>query len=63
MVLVPVSTGPEVLASAGRFSEGHTKFSTCLRSPDLAKMDPNAADMALAVWGGYVQDPRRHARQ
>ena len=39
--------------------EGHM----CLRSPDMAKMDPSAADMALAVWNGYVQDARRHARQ
>ena len=22
----------------------------------MAKMDPSAADMALAVWNGYVQD-------
>ena len=29
----------------------------------MAKMDPSAADMALAVWNGYVQDARRHARQ
>ena len=36
-----------------------------------AKMDPSAADMALAVWNGIVQDAtgryagtcRRHARQ
>ena len=44
-------------------SRGHM----CLRSPDimpdLAQMDPNAADMALAVWNGYVRDARRHARQ
>jgi hypothetical protein len=45
-------------------SRGHM----CLRRPDMAKMDPNAADMALAVWNGYsrrlyVQDARRHARQ
>ena len=39
--------------------EGHM----CLRSPDMAKMDPSAADMALAVWNGYVRDARRHARQ
>ena len=42
--------------------EGHM----CLRSPDMAKimpkMDPSAADMALAVWNGWVQDARRHAR-
>ena len=42
-----------------QISEGHM----CLRSPDTAKMDPNAADMGLAVWNGYVQDIRRHARQ
>jgi hypothetical protein len=35
----------------------------CLRSPYMAKMDPNAADVALAVWNGYVQDARRHAHQ
>jgi hypothetical protein len=35
----------------------------------MAKTDPNAADMALAVWNGYmysslyVHDTRRHARQ
>jgi hypothetical protein len=29
----------------------------------MAKMDPIAADMALAVWNGYVQDATRHARQ
>jgi hypothetical protein len=29
----------------------------------MEKMDPNAADMALAVWNGYVQDARRHAGQ
>jgi hypothetical protein len=39
--------------------EGHM----CLRSPDMAKMDPNAADMALAVWNGYVRDASRHAGQ
>jgi hypothetical protein len=26
-------------------------------------MDPNAADAALAVWNGIVQDARRHAHQ
>ena len=40
-------------------SRGHM----CLRSPDMAKMDPNAANMALAVWNGSVQDARRHAHQ
>jgi hypothetical protein len=29
----------------------------------MAKMDPSAADMALAVWNGYVRDARRHAGQ
>jgi hypothetical protein len=59
MVPVPAGTAPEVLASAGRVQR-----STCvLRSSDMAKMDPSAADMALAAWNGYVQDARRHARQ
>jgi hypothetical protein len=40
-------------------SRGHM----CLRSSDMAKMDPNVTDMALAVWNGYVQDARRHAGQ
>ena len=40
-------------------SRGHM----CLRSPDMAKMDPNAANMALAVWNGSVHDARRHAHQ
>jgi hypothetical protein len=40
-------------------SRGHM----CLRSSDMAKMDLNAADMALAVWDGYVQDARRLAGQ
>ena len=31
--------------------------------PRMAKMDANAADMAVAVWNGYVRDARRHARQ
>jgi hypothetical protein len=33
-------------------SRGHM----CLRSSNMAKMDPNAADtsMALAVWNGYA---------
>jgi hypothetical protein len=29
----------------------------------MAKMDPNVADAALAVWNGTVQDARRHAHQ
>jgi hypothetical protein len=32
-----------------------------VRRSDMAKMDSSAADMALAVWNGYVQDARRHA--
>ena len=40
-------------------SRGHM----CLRSSDMAKMDLNAADMALAVWDVYVQDARRHPHQ
>jgi hypothetical protein len=40
-------------------SSGHM----CLRSPDMAKLDPSAADVALAVWNGYVRDDRRHAHQ
>ena len=26
------------------------------KEPDVAKMEPSAADMALAVWNGYVRD-------
>ena len=29
----------------------------------MAKMDPSAANMALAVWNGYMRDARRYARQ
>ena len=29
----------------------------------MAKMDPSAADMAVAVWNGCVRDARRHAHQ
>ena len=43
-------------------SRGHM-IHMCLRSSDMAKMDLNAADMALAVWDGYVQDARRLAGQ
>jgi hypothetical protein len=57
MVPVPAGTGPEVPASAGRFQRGMC----VLRSSDMSKMAPSAADMALAVWDGYVQDARRHA--
>ena len=34
-----------------------------LRSLAMVKMDPSAADMALAMWNGDVQDARKHARQ
>jgi hypothetical protein len=47
MVPVPASTGPP------GYDVGK----------DMAKMDPSAADMALAVWNGYMQDARRHAHQ
>ena len=33
------------------------------KEPRMAKMDPSAAKMALALWNGYVWDARRHARQ
>ena len=33
------------------------------KEPDVAKMDLIAADMAVAVWNGYVRDARRHADQ
>ena len=29
----------------------------------MAMMDPSAADMAFAVWNGYVRGARRHPRQ
>ena len=45
--------------SPGQIPEGYI----CIRSPDMAKMDPTAAEMALAMWTGYVEDARRHARQ
>ena len=58
MVPVPASIGPpDTMLVAD--SRGHMY----LKSSDMAKMDPNAADMALAVWNGYVQDARRHTRQ
>jgi hypothetical protein len=33
------------------------------KTAEMAKVDPSATDMALAVWNGYVQDARRHAHQ
>ena len=35
----------------------------CLRSRAVPKMDPRAANLAVALWDGYVQDARRHAYQ
>ena len=32
------------------------------KEPDVAKMEPSAADMALAVWNGIVRDARRQWR-
>jgi hypothetical protein len=40
-------------------SRGHM----CLRSSDVAKIDPSAADVALAVCNVIVQDARTHAHQ
>ena len=59
MVQAPANTGPAGYDVGRIFQRG-----TCvIRSPDMAKMDPSAADMALAVWNGYLQDARRHAHQ
>ena len=59
MVPIPASTGPPGYDVGRRFQRN-----TCvIRSPDMAKMDPNAANMALAVWNGSVHDARRHAHQ
>ena len=33
------------------------------KEPRCAKDGPRGADMAVAVWNGYVRDARRHARQ
>ena len=53
------STGPAGYDVGHRFQRG-----TCvIMSPDMAKMDPTAADMAVAVWNGNVRDARRHAHQ
>ena len=35
----------------------------CLRSRGVPKMDPRAANMAVAVWNGCARDARRHAYQ
>ena len=49
MVPVPVSTGPAGYDVGHIFQRG-----TCvIRSPDMAKMDLTAADMALAVWNAH----------
>ena len=45
-------TGFPSIRSIWQIPEGHM----CLSSPDMAKMDPSAADMALALWNGCVQD-------
>jgi hypothetical protein len=58
MVPVPASTGPPGYGVGRRF-QGHM----CLRSPDMAKMDHSATDVAFALWNGIVQDARRHAHQ
>ena len=34
-----------------------------LKEPDVAKMDLIAADMAVAVWNGYVRDARRQLKR
>ena len=60
MVPVPASIGPPGHDVGRRFQRGTIM---CLRSSDMANMDPSAADMALVVWNGCVQDARRHARQ
>ena len=45
-------------ASTGRPGRRDTSWSQileehmCLRRPNMGKMDPSAADMALAVWNG-----------
>ena len=52
MVPVPASTG--WIRCWSQILEGHM----CLRSPYMAKMDPSAADMSLAVWNGYVRDAK-----
>ena len=35
----------------------------CLRGRGVPKMDPRAANMAVAVWNGCAWDARRHAYQ
>jgi hypothetical protein len=55
------STGKHRAGSTGfpwQIPEGHT---LCSKEPRHGKDGP--ADMALAMWNGYVQDARRHARQ
>ena len=58
MVPKSVGTRPPGYNIGRRFQRAHVS-----RSSDMAKMDPNAADMALAVWNGNVQDARRRACQ
>ena len=47
MLPIPASTGPP-----GSMLVADSMGHMCLRSPDMAKMDPNAADVALAVKNG-----------
>ena len=56
------STGRYWASSTGsrwQIWEGHI----CLRSSDMAEMDPSAVDLTLAVRTCYVQDARRHPCQ
>ena len=57
MVPVSAGTGPAEPAAAGRLRRG-----TCM-SRAVPKMDPRAANMAVAVWNGCARDARRHAYQ
>ena len=44
-------------------SRGHMHVSKEPRHGKDGPQCPSAADVALAVWNGCVQDARRHARQ
>ena len=56
MVLVPpISTRPRRYDVGRRLRSAEVHM--CPRSPDMAKMDPSAADVALSVWNGSVHDP------
>ena len=60
MVPELASTGP-----AGSMLVAESRGAHGSKEPrhQMAKMDANAAGMALAVWNGYVRDARRHAGQ